>query len=122
MSDAAVRRLLASGEVGWHGTDLGLMPRLSADDERVAQELDQGDIPALLEALERQETFVLAHVLLTRLTHAEHETFPTWNGLAVDIAADGSVRIDPAQRPALAERWRRRTDEFSTSPHGSARP
>jgi hypothetical protein len=108
MSAAAVGRLLAAGDIGWDGTDLGLMPRLSDEDERLAQQLDQDDIPALLDALDRQQTFVKAHVLLTRLTDAEHETFPTWNGLAVDITADGSVQIDPAQRSALAEQWRRR--------------
>jgi hypothetical protein len=108
VSAVAVGRLLAAGDVGWDGTDLGLMPRLSDDDERLARQLDKGDIPALLDALDRQETFVKAHVLLTRLTGVEHETFPTWNELAVDIRADGSVQIDPSQRPGLAERWRRR--------------
>ena len=110
MSAAAVGRLLAAGDVGWSGTDLGLMPQLSDDDERLVQELDEGDIPALLDALDREETFVKAHVLMTRLTGVEHETAPTWNGLAVDIRADGSVHVDPSQRPALAERWRRKQD------------
>jgi hypothetical protein len=103
----AVRRLLAAGDVGWAGTDLGLIPQMSDDDERLASELDDSDIPALLDALDRQETFVKAHVLMTRLTGVEHETFPTWNGLAVDIRADGSAHIDPSQRPVMAERWRR---------------
>jgi hypothetical protein len=106
VSAAAAARLLAAGDVGWGGTDLGLLPQLSDEDEHLARELEETDIPALLGALERQETFVKAHVLMTRLTGVEHETFPTWNGLAVDIRADGSVRIDPSQRPVIAERWR----------------
>lgn len=113
MSALEVRRLLAGGDVNWDGTDLGLTPRLSDDDERLARQLDTEDIPAVLDALDRDETFVKAHVLLTRLSGVEHETFPTWNGLAVDIRSDGSVQIDSSQRPALAEWWRRRHDGTS---------
>jgi len=107
MSAATVARLLATGDVSWDGTDLGLLPQMSAEDERLVHELDEGDIPALVDALNRPQTFVKAHVLLTRLTGVERETFPTWNGLAVDIAADGSIHVDPSQRPAIVERWRR---------------
>jgi hypothetical protein len=108
VSADAAGRLLSGGDVSWHGTDLGLMPQMSEADERLAHELDEGDIPVLLDALDRDETFVKAHVLMTRLTGVEHETFPTWNGLAVDIGADGSTSVDPSQRPAIADRWRGR--------------
>ncbi|MGV8966276.1 MAG: hypothetical protein ACOH2F_08350 [Cellulomonas sp.] len=107
MSAATVARLLATGDVRWDGSDLGLLPHLPAEDERLVLTLDEDDIPALVDALDRPQTFVKAHVLLTRLTEVERETFPTWNGLAVDIAADGSILVDPSQRPAIVERWQR---------------
>ncbi|GEL98045.1 hypothetical protein [Cellulomonas terrae] len=107
MSAEAVALALAGGAVDWDGTDLGLLPRLPAEEEGRAVDVDQGDVPALLDALDSTETFVTAHVLLTRLAGGPNETFPTWNGLAVEIRADGSTHVDPAQRPAVAERWRR---------------
>lgn len=112
MSAEAVARALAGGAVAWEGTDLGLLPRLPAEEEGLAVDVDQGDVPALVDALDSTETFVTAHVLLTRLTGAQGETFPTWNGLAVELRADGSTHVDPAQRPVIAERWRRwRSDQ-----------
>ncbi|KQR12285.1 hypothetical protein ASF78_14185 [Cellulomonas sp. Leaf334] len=103
---------LAGGPVAWEGTDLGLFPRLPAEEEGLAVELSEDDIPVLVDALDSAETFVTAHVLLTRLAGGPGETFPDWNGLTVEIAADGSTWVDPAQRPAIAERWRRwRSDQ-----------
>ena len=107
MSRAAVARLLTDGKVGWHGTDLGLAPQLSDSDERLVKALDEEDIPVLLDALDSEATFVTAHVLLTRLTGVPHETAPSWNGLVIDIGPDGSTHVDPAQRPAIVDLWRR---------------
>lgn len=112
MSAEVVALALAGGAVAWDGTDLGLVPRLPAEEEGLAVDLDEGDVPVLVDALDSAETFVTAHVLLTRLAGGPSETFPTWNGLAVEIAADGSTHVDPDQRPAIAERWRRwRSDQ-----------
>lgn len=61
---------------------------------------------ALREALTSAAHFVTAHYLLTRLAGAVYETFPTWNGLEVKLAADGATAIDPEQRFALSERWK----------------
>lgn len=107
MSRAAVARLLAGGRVSWHGTDLGLVPQLPDGDERLVDELGEGDTDALLNALDSDETFVIAHVLMTRLTGVTHETAPSWNGLVVDIGPDGTTHIDPMQRPAIVDAWRR---------------
>ena len=96
---------LGNADVQWSGTTLGLVPTVSAQALRI---LDEGEaaIPALLDALGDEQRFVLAHVLLTRLSGMPHETVP-WNGLEVDIAPGGAVHVDPAQRPALEGRWRR---------------
>ena len=65
------------------------------------------------------DRFVVAHVLLTRLSRVSHETFPGWNGLAVELAVDGTSRVDPVQREALARRWRA---WLETDPHASELP
>jgi hypothetical protein len=100
-----VARFLATGQVGWAGTTLGLMPLLSPTDERLAAEFDERDIPALLDALDDETRFVKAHVALTRLSGVEYEAFPEWSGLPVDISADADVHIDVSARPTLARRW-----------------
>ena len=78
MSAEAVALALAGGAVAWDGTDLGLLPRLPAEEEGLAVDLDEGDVPVLIDALDSAETFVTAHVLLTRLAGGPSETFPTW--------------------------------------------
>lgn len=93
--------------IEWEGTSFGLMPVVVEGALGEPRELDEPEIQALLDALSDPGAFVNAHVLLTHATAIEHETFPAWNGLAVDIAADGSVTIDPEQRHALAARWSR---------------
>ena len=90
--------------VEWEGNEAGLKPFLSPEDERA---LGAVDVPALLDALEDEDRFVAAHVALTRRSGVSHETFPTWNGLAVTLRASGEASVDPAQRARLAERWRR---------------
>jgi hypothetical protein len=99
-------RIPANDAVAWNGTRYGLLPTLREDAGRWEAQ-GEAAIPVLLETLDDPDRFVTAHVLLTRISAIVHETFPTWNGLEVEIAADGSVRIDPAGRPALAERWNR---------------
>jgi hypothetical protein len=99
---------LSNDDVQWSGTGIGLVPTLSDPAVRI---LDQGEaaIPGLLDALGDDARFALAHVLLTNLSGMPYETVP-WNGLEVDIEPDGTVRVDPAQRPALERRWRRWTE------------
>jgi hypothetical protein len=97
---------LSNADVRWEGTALGLAPELTGEAARVVQLGDQA-LPGLLEALSDPDRFVVAHVALTELLGVEYESFPTWNGLEVSLEADGTVRIDPAQRPALAQRWQR---------------
>jgi len=100
---------LSNADVRWHGTRAGLTPQLS---DRASEIVDLGEsaIPALMEALEDPNAFVAAHVLLTMIAGIGYATFPSWNGLVVDLDADGVPRIDPAQRRAIADRWRQWRD------------
>jgi len=67
-------------------------------------EIGDGAIPQLLGALEDENRFVAAHVLLTTLSGVEYHTEP-WNGLAIELA-DGNAHVDPRRRFELARRWR----------------
>lgn len=103
---------LSNQEVTWEGTYIGLTPTIDRETvERLSENVDRV-VPELIARLSDEGAFVAAHVLLTQLSGIEYEAFPTWNGLRVEILTDGSVRIDPAQRSALARRWERwaRTD------------
>lgn len=90
--------------VQWAGTRFGLFPTLSENAERMIKE-GQAAVPVLLDALIISHLFVTAHVLLTKITDVRYETFPSWNGLEVDIRAPGDVIIDAGQRHRLAKRW-----------------
>ena len=100
-----LQQIPTNDAVQWHGTRYGLHPALSDEAEAVRM---QGDaiIPALIVALGDPDRYVTAHVLLTRLAGVQYDTFPAWNGLDVELRADGKVIIDPDQAPVLAARWR----------------
>jgi hypothetical protein len=103
----AAERFPAGGKVEWEANENGYRPFLSAGDEQAAASLGPDDVPQLIDALTDEDDFVKAHVLLTRLSGVEYESFPTWNGLALTMDAEGAVSIDPAQRERLAYRWQR---------------
>lgn len=97
---------LSGTEVHWEGTDTGFVPHVVGYDFASAAEFGSRAIIELLEALLDRDTFVLAHVVLTKLTGIEYQTFPEWNHLTVSMAADGAITIDPEQRFDLARRWK----------------
>ncbi|BAM02131.1 MULTISPECIES: hypothetical protein [Caldilinea] len=104
--------------IRWDATRFGLLPLLS----ETAEELEQAGealIPTLLDALLEPQHFVVAHVLLTRITGIRYETFPTWNGLSIELRADGEVHIDAEQRHELYRRWQ---SYFQTKPETNRLP
>jgi hypothetical protein len=105
-------RIPNNSAVHWDGTRFGLVPTLSTEAETIVA-AGQSAVPALLDALTDPNSFVTAHVLLTRITRVQHETFPSWNGLKVDLRATNEVEIDPEQRHRLADQWKR---YFQTTP------
>jgi hypothetical protein len=105
---AEVARLvdrLGSADIRWNGTFYGLMPTIVGDAARQLLASGAIAIPRLVDALEDESRFVAAHVLLTMLSGVEYPTAP-WNGLEVELSADGEVRIDPDQRFKLGRHWR----------------
>jgi hypothetical protein len=96
---------LSNADVEWEADFVGRAPTLTGEAARRLAELGEQAIPELLRALSDPGRFAAAHVLLTRLSGVEYQAYPEWNGLKVDIAADGTVTIDPDQRLDLAKRW-----------------
>jgi len=96
---------LSNDDVRWDGTLVGLVPTIVGDSARRLLTSDEDVIPLLVEAVAEESKFVVAHVLLTLLSDTEHDATP-WNGLRIDLTADGKTRVDAEQRFALARRWR----------------
>jgi hypothetical protein len=98
---------LSNADIKWEGTYAGLTPILIGERAKQLSEMGDQVTPELLAALTNEDVFVAAHVILTQLSGIEYQAFPAWNGLVVDIAADGTVTIDPDQRFNLVRRWER---------------
>jgi len=105
---AVISRLvdqLSNNDIRWDGTFVGFVPTIVSDGARQLLTIGGAAVPQLVSALEDESRFVAAHVLLTLISAVEHQTGP-WNGLAIDLAADGKTHIDAHQRFELARRWR----------------
>lgn len=96
---------LTNADVTWEGSYIGLTPTVTDDAASRVRALGERAIPELIAALSDEHRFAAAHVMLTRLSGVEYQGFPAWNGLKVDIDAEGRVRIDPSQRAELSRRW-----------------
>lgn len=111
-------RELHNDNVKWDGTYVGLLPSLAG--VQLSSFMAAGDaaIPLLIEALHDPNQFVAAHVLLTQLSGVVHATAP-WNGLCVELNANGTVQIDTDQRFDLARRWQ---SWWQAPPHSNTLP
>lgn len=98
---------LSNADVRWHGTRAGFTPEITGEKAMAVAEMGDQVVPQLLAMLDDEQAFIAAHVILTRISGVEYQPFPLWNGLALDIAADGTVTVDTVQRFALARRWGR---------------
>jgi hypothetical protein len=108
---------LSRVEVRWEGTDSGLAPELRG--YKVGSIASEDAISQLIDILSHEELFVAAHVMLTQVSGIKYETFPTWNGLAVEIAANGIATINPNERFALVRRWKK---WYQSQPHPNCLP
>jgi hypothetical protein len=96
---------LRNGDIRWDGTLDGFMPTIVGDSARQLLAIGDDAFPHLISALEDESRFIAAHVLLTMLSGVEYYTAP-WNGLEIELSAEGEVRIDVRQRFELARLWR----------------
>lgn len=98
---------LTTIRVEWEGREEGLTPIFVEGNPEAILELKEKAIRDLIDALSDKHLFVSAHVLLTQISGIEYQAFPTWNGLKVEMASDGTVTINPDQRYESARRWER---------------
>lgn len=98
---------LSNDQVEWDGNPAGFVALLRGDAPREVLEQGEAAVPALLDMLDDPRRFVVAHVLLTKLTHVRYRAFPEWNGLTIELQGRQPAVIAPEQRFTLARRWRR---------------
>ena len=100
---------LDNADVDWDGTYSGLMPRVRGEAAERLIEFGPAADSALVRALGDPHRFAAAHVVLTTIHVTELELSASeWNGLRVDLPADGRTRLFPEQRAELQRRWRER--------------
>jgi len=100
---------LRNEEIEWHGTIAGLQPIVRGENAKALLNAQNGKVDQSLVQIFNERQFAAAHVLLSlRLDRERSTSGEKWNGLAVDLMADGSVKVDPAQRVALKEQWEKR--------------
>ncbi|MDB6052775.1 MAG: hypothetical protein JWN25_298 [Verrucomicrobiales bacterium] len=106
MDQRSVARPLNNADVHWDGNFLGLYPQLKGSAKVAAQLPQEQTKPYLLEALEDTNRFVVAHVLLSSMVSAASGTnAETWNGLKVNINAEGQAIIPMEQRSDIQRKW-----------------
>ena len=99
-----------NGDVTWDGQYSGLVPFVTG---ATAQQLLSRGMSAesvLIAALDDSGKFVAAHVLLTKMNGGSYGVSTSaWNGLRVDLMADGRAIFFPEQRAELQRYWAART-------------
>jgi len=104
---ASLTARISNDEVRWDGNYVMLWPELSGYSEEIHATCSKDCIPDLVEALEDQDRYVAAHVLLTIFNGGEYElSAAAWNGLKVQLTADGKTVIPGGQQAALIKQWR----------------
>jgi hypothetical protein len=102
---------IKNSDISWDGTYVGLIPRITGAGSAEVLKVGDAAVPALIGALDEPDKFAAAHVLLTQIQMAGVDrplSASQWNGLRVDLSADGSVRVYPEQREELKAFWRAR--------------
>jgi hypothetical protein len=97
---------LENSDVSWNGNFFGLQPQLSDRAKSFDCPLTSHEKTALISALEDENRYVIAHVLLSKSAGEDIEFDASqWNGLKVALKADGSVCYPEGQREGLLMRW-----------------
>lgn len=97
---------LKNSDIIWEGTSFGLYPAIMDKEAQIILKQGEAAAPGLRGALSDTNKFAIAHVLLTMIVKKE---FPAsaehWNGLRVDLAADGTVKLHPEQMDQIKKMW-----------------
>lgn len=102
----AVQRL-SNGDVQVDGNIFGLDVQIRGDAAEEVLNLGKAANPSLQSALDNPERFAAAHVLLTRINQNRYFVSAShWNGLEIDLYADGRVDFHSEQMPELKQIWK----------------
>lgn len=97
---------LKNSDIIWEGTSFGLYPAIMNKETQIILKQGEAAVPGLRGALSDTGKFAVAHVLLTMIGKKE---FPAsaehWNGLRVDLEADGTVKLHPEQMDQIKKMW-----------------
>jgi hypothetical protein len=95
-------------DLDWDGTPAGIMPHVSGATTLVGR-YGTAAIDLMFATLDDPDRFVSAHFLLTCLVlDMTPQDGGHWDVLHVELFADGSQQIDPAQRTMLKKVWAER--------------
>ena len=95
---------LRNDDITWEGSLVGLVPDVTGPAASYLLTLGEDAVPFLLGAVSDTSKFAAAHVLLTEISGARLSD-EGWNGLLVDLSADGRAHFDASQASALTALW-----------------
>lgn len=99
--------LINNTDVRWDGDYFGLKPTLAGSSKKLMEMRSEQAIPALLEALKDKQRFVAAHILLAEMNDTQMQRdAESWNGLRVNLLANGQTIIYKGQQNALVQKWK----------------
>jgi hypothetical protein len=99
---------VTNDDVRWRTDFAGPSATLS---DRAVRVLSYGPAlrPHLIDALERESQYVVAHVMMTTLQGSRFPTtMTTWNGLTVVAGPEGKIVAGPGQQPEIRALWQRK--------------
>lgn len=98
---------LNNSDVLWDGNFIGLQPTVNGETAKRLLSLGKDAVPALQTALSDTNRFVAAHVLLTQIKKKQYQGSGShWNGLQVDLYADGTIDFHPEQMDKIKALWK----------------
>jgi hypothetical protein len=97
---------MRNGDVKWSGNFLGLMPTSFSPTISTLQNVKEPIEPLLVDAMLDKDRYIAAHFLLTfRLEDHFNFSAEKWNGLRVQLSADGTASFEGNDLDKLHQYW-----------------
>ena len=98
---------LKNSDISWDGNFIGLQPTVKSETVKRLLGFGKQAVPALQTALSDSNKFAAAHVLLTQIKKKQYQISAShWNGLEVDLHADGTIDLHPEQMDKIKALWK----------------
>ena len=95
---------IRNSDIRWGGNIVGLDPHVSGVSKQILDD-PKPHFADLIKALKDEQRFVAAHVLLSMRSGPFKLSAEQFNGLWVELLANGTVVIPPNQQANLIEKW-----------------